>query len=157
MNKTRSPHATFYRDAKKIAQELFENGVTEPKTISRHVQVLEGTIKRWIKKGKWITKAETAKNLQEEIETAADEALLQALKRFKTEPQNKDLQSLNSMLKGYLERRKPDRKMLEYILKFQSEVINYCIETGNDVLRKHYQASLLDFSEWLRKKYVRIH
>ena len=156
MKTQRNSRASFYREAKKIAKKLFEKGVTDIATLARHTQVQEQTVRKWIKAGAWQIEAESVENLQQEIENEADQALLTALREYKKDPSNKDLQSLRGMLKEYMERRKPDKKILEYILKFQEEVIAYAIETGNETLRKHYQASLVDFSEWLRKKYVSI-
>ncbi len=149
-----SPNATAYRHAKKIGKELYENGVTDAAAIARNVGVKPATVKKWIKIGCWITKDEEGKDVREKMLIAADAALLKAFERFENEPLNKDLQSLNSMFKAFLDRMKPDRKILEYIIKFQADVIEYCMQTGNNTLRKYYQEVLVDFSEFLRKKYV---
>lgn len=152
MNK--GPNATAYRHAKKIGKELYENGVADVKAIARNVGVRPATVKKWIKDGCWVTKEESGKDVREKMLVAADAALLKAFERFENEPLNKDLQSLNSMFKAFLDRMKPDRKILEYIIKFQADVIEFCMQTGNEVLRKHYQEVLMELSEFLRKKYV---
>lgn len=149
-----SPNATAYRNAKKIGEALYKGGITDVKVIARNVGVKPATVSKWIKVGGWVTKDEAVKDTQEKILSAADDVLLKAFERFSDDPLNKDLQSLNSMFKTYLERSKPDKKLLEYIIRFQEDVIEFCMQTGNDVLRKHYQEILINFSEFLRKKYV---
>ena len=150
----KSPNATAYRNAKKIAKELYENGVTDAEAIARNVGVQPRTVKKWIKNDCWITREEDSKDMREKMLAAADAALLKAFERFKDEPFNKDLQSLNSMFNRFLERMKPDKKILEYIIKFQADVIEFCMQSGNETLRKHYQAVLMELSEFLREKYV---
>ncbi len=149
-----SPNATAYRNAKKIGEALYKGGITDVKVIARNVGVKPATVSKWIKVGAWVTKDEEIKDTQEKILSAADDVLLKAFERFSDDPLNKDLQSLNSMFKAYLERSKPDKKLLEYIIRFQEDVVEFCMQTGNDVLRKHYQEVLIDLSEFLRKKYV---
>jgi hypothetical protein len=149
-----SPNATKYRKARKEAKELYESGVTDVDVLARRCDVKPNTVKRWIAKGKWQTYAERTAQIQQEIEDAADECLLKALEEFKKDPANKDLQSLNSMLKSYLERRKPDRKLLEYIIRFVEDVVEFAIATNNDQLRTVYQENIAELSDFLRKKYA---
>jgi len=150
----KSSTATAYRNAKKIGRELYESGITDVKLIARNVGVEPRTVSRWIKKESWNTKNEEIKDLQKKIEKAADQLLFVAMQEYTKDPANKDLQSLRGLLREYMERKKPDKRLLEHIIKFQEDVIEFCMQTGNDVLRKHYQASLLDLSEFLREKYV---
>lgn len=145
------PRSTEYRLKQKAAGEMFKDGVTDFKQLALVFGVRTSTIKSWHDKNNWKTRDEEIKALDDEIQKAADETLLKALKEYKKSP-TKDLQSLNSMLKSYLERRKPDKKILEYIILFCDQYVNFCIEKGYAEHRKVFQETLTDFAEWARVK-----
>lgn len=143
------PMSTEYREKNRACEKMYRDGVTNTSLLGKLFAVRESTVKRWIVKGKWETREEEIKALDDEITRAADEALLKALKEFKQNP-SKDLQSLNSMLKGYLERKKPDKRLLEYIILFCDQYVDFCIQKGYEEHRKTFQETLTEFAEYAR-------
>jgi len=152
MAKRMAPNSKGYKEKRKLAGQLYSEGYNED-DIQKLVNVSMGTIQRWKKQDKWERAELTRRKLEEEIIREADKALLIALKAFKANP-NKDLQSINSMLKRFLERKRPDKKINEYIIIFCEDLVDFCIDTGNNELRKQFQEVLTDFAEYARRKHA---
>jgi len=103
-----------------------------------------------LSKGKWKDKESEQKNIEFEILKLADQALLIALREFVKDPKNKDMQSLKGMLKEFLDRKKPAKEYLDYVVKFQEQFKDYCMKNSYLELWEEYRKIGIDFTDYLR-------
>lgn len=141
-----------YKIKREMGEQIYRDGKTDPDYIAQVVGVSSRTIHRWIKKYDWKTKQQKQLSLEEKILQEADEALLVMLQQYRKNPANADLQSMRNMLKSWLERKRPDKKLNEYIIKFLDQFVDYTIEIGAKDLRKQFQEHVTDFAEYARKR-----
>jgi transposase len=141
-----------YKIKREMAEQIYRDGKTDIDYIAQVVGVSSRTIHRWINKYDWKTKQQKQLSLEEQILQEADEALLVMLQQYRKNPANADLQSMRNMLKSWLERKRPDKKLNEYIIKFLDQFVDYTIEIGAKDLRKQFQEHVTDFAEYARKR-----
>jgi len=148
----KDPNSRKYKEKRRFGKVLYSEG-SSLEEIAKIVSVSIATVKRWHKNDGWERKELERRQLEQAIVEEADKALLEALRAYKKNP-GKDLQSLNSMLKSFLERKKPDKKINDYIILFCEVLVDFCVDTGNEDLRKGFQEVLTDFAEYTRRRYA---
>lgn len=139
-----------YRIKRAECERMYLDGKTDASELAAIFSVKPATVEGWIRKYGWKTQEAKQRDIEAEIIRLADEALLVALEEFKKDPANKDLQSLRGMFKEFLERRKPARKFLDYVIKFQEQFKDFCLTKGHLELWETYRQVGQEFSEYLR-------
>ncbi len=139
-----------YQVKRTECERLYLDGKTNAGELATIFGVRPATVENWIRKYNWKNKETRLRDLDAEIMQMADEALLTALEEYKKDPANKDLQSLRGMLKEYIDRKKPSRQFLDYVIKFQEQFKEFCLDGGYGDLWEEYRKIGSEFSEYLR-------
>ena len=116
---------------------------------ARMVGVCDKTIYRWIKDGGWNAKKYETQALEKQISLNLKKALNQGLKSFASEPANKDLQSLVSLLKQFKEQNKPSVAYKDNILTFIDKTTDYFLEKGLHDVANIFKSYVIELAEYL--------
>jgi len=141
-----------YQKKRLECEKMFVSGRINAGELAVIFGVRRATVENWIRKYKWKSKEQEQRDIDTDIMKLADEALLVALQEFKKDPANKDLQSLRGMFKEYLDRKKPSRQYLDYVVRFQEQFKDFCLENGYGDLWEDYRKIGMEFSDYLRIK-----
>ena len=117
--------------------------------ISMAIGVCEQTIYRWIKKGNWNEKKHEAQVLEKQITIYLKKALIQGLKSFANDPNNKDLQSLVSLLKQYKEQNKPTMALKDNLIKFIDGTTDFFLEKNLEEFANTFKGYVVELAEYL--------
>lgn len=150
-NKSRKDMEAGQEVLRAQARDMFIEGSTFAQ-IAEHCKVPVRTIYNWHKRHKWDDSILQEVELEREILEQAKQTLLVGMKRFRENPKDQDLQSLVFMLKDLRRNQAPAKELNNYIVKFQSQVIDFCCERGYDDLRVRLQEVTHDLAEYLRSK-----
>lgn len=110
------------------------------------------TVENWIRDGKWDREKQELVHLEKQIEINQKKALLQGLKAYAANPENKDLQSLVSLLRTFQERNKPSQAYKENIIRFIDGTVDYFLEREMTETANIFKESLRDLAEYLLSK-----
>jgi transposase-like protein len=113
------------------------------------IGVCDKTIYRWIKKGKWNEKKTETQNLERQIYINFRRALNQGLKSFASDPTNKDLQSLVSLLKQFKEQNKPTMAYKDNIIKFIDRTTDFFLERNMEEFAGVFKGYVVELAEYL--------
>jgi hypothetical protein len=107
------------------------------------------TIYRWAQVGNWIEKKKEIQSLEKQININMRRALNQGLKSFASDPSDKDLQSLVSLLKQFQEQNKPTLSYKDNIIKFLDKTTDFLLEKNMNETADVFKSVLNDLAEFL--------
>lgn len=110
------------------------------------------TVENWIRNGKWDDEKQQQVNLEKQIEINQKKALLQGLKAYADNPENKDLQSLVGLLRSYNEKNKPSQVYKENIIRFIDNTVDFFLEKHMPDTANIFKESLRELAEYLLMK-----
>jgi predicted DNA-binding protein YlxM (UPF0122 family) len=116
------------------------------------VGVCDQTIYRWVKSGGWNAKKYETQALEKQIGINLRKALNQGLKSFASDPMNKDLQSLVSLLKQFKDQNKPSVAYKDNILTFIDKTTDYFLEKGLNDVANIFKGYVTELAEYLLQR-----
>jgi predicted DNA-binding protein YlxM (UPF0122 family) len=116
---------------------------------AKAVGVCDKTVYRWIKAGGWNEKKAETQNLEKLIQVNLKRALYQGLKSFATDPTNKDLQSLVSLLKQFKEQNKPTLAYKDNVLNFIDRTTDFFLEKNMGEIANVFKGFVVELAEYL--------
>lgn len=110
------------------------------------------TIETWIRKDKWNDAKNESRQIEKQIDINARKALAKGLKAYATNPENKDLQSLVSLLKSFREGNKPTQTYKENIIKFLDQTTDFFLEKEMTETAQIFKEIITPLAEYLLKR-----
>ena len=136
---------------RRTCEELYiemDKGVEE---LTRLTGISDKTIYRWIKDGEWESKKTESRALEKKIEKNLKRALNKGLESFAENTENKDLQSLVSLLKQFKETHKPTAAYKDNIIKFLDRTKDFFLEKNMPESVEIFNSVLVELAEYLLK------
>ncbi len=110
------------------------------------------TIESWIRKEKWDEQKNETLIIEKKIDANARKALAEGLKAYANNPENKDLQSLVSLLKAFRESNKPSQAYKENIIKFLDQTTDFFLEKNMNETAQIFKECINSLAEYLLKR-----
>jgi len=134
---------------KKTCEQMFvelDISVSECATL---MGVTEKTIYAWIKEGNWNEKKYETRVLEKQIYSNLKKALNQGLKSYASDPTNKDLQSLVSLLKQFKEQNKVTVAYKDNIINFIDKTTDFFLEKNMEEIANVFKGYVVELAEYL--------
>ena len=134
---------------KQTSEQMYVEMDISVQEIAKVIGVSDKTIYKWIKKEKWNEKKTETQNLERQISINLRRALNQGLRSFANDPNNKDLQSLVSLLKQYKEQNKPTMAFKDNIIKFIDRTTDFFLEKNLEEFANTFKGYVVELAEYL--------
>jgi len=134
---------------KQTCEEMYVVQNTSAKECALKAGVSLKTVYQWIKKGNWNAQRNEMRELEKQINLNTMLALNRGLKRFTTDPYNKDLQGLVSLLKHFKVQNKPPAQYKDYVMQFLDHTVDYFLETDPDIGACIFKKNVYALAEYL--------
>jgi len=102
----------------------------------------------WHKRDGWADKRNESHIIERSIDLNTKKALNTALKAYVENPENKDLQSLVSLLRQHKDK-KPNAQYKEHVLRYIDKTVDYFLQKGMSETADVFKASAVDLAEYL--------
>ena len=135
-----------------ICEQLYVDLDVSVEECAKSIGVSDKTVYRWIQAGNWNEKKTESQTLERLIDINLKRALYKGLKGFATDPTNKDLQSLVSLLKQFKEQNKPSLVYKDNVIKFLDHTVDYFLEKSMNETASSFQRCLVDLAEYLIRR-----
>ena len=140
-------HDKFLR--KQTCEQMYVDLDISIEECARATGVSDKTIYRWIKEGNWNEKKLESHALEKQIYANLKKALNQGLKNYASDPTNKDLQSLVSLLKQFKEQNKVTVAYKDNIINFIDRTTDFFLEKGMDEIGNVFKGYIVELAEYL--------
>jgi predicted DNA-binding protein YlxM (UPF0122 family) len=134
---------------KLTAEQMYVDLEVSVEECAKAIGVSKKTIYSWIKAGNWNEKKNETVSLEKQINVNLKRALNRGLKSFATDPTNKDLQSLVSLLKQFKENNKITRAYKDNILNFIDMTTDFFLEKNMNEIANVFKGYVVELAEYL--------
>ena len=117
--------------------------------ISVAMGVNNKTLYKWKLAGGWDDKRGELQAIERAIEKNLRNALNKGLKAYAEKPEDKDLQSLVSLLKQFKEKNKPSQAYKDHILRFLDKTTDFLLERNMSETANVFKGCVVDLAEYL--------
>jgi predicted DNA-binding protein YlxM (UPF0122 family) len=117
--------------------------------IAEMTGVKRQVIYRWHQMDKWAEKKQESRQIERNIEMNLRRALNKGLKAYADNPEDKDLQSLVSLLRQFKEKNKPTLAYKDNILKFIDGSVDFFLTKDMTETADVFKSIVVELAEYL--------